>query len=249
MQRGLVWIGGVAVICVAAFLYFGLNGSEPEEASEIAGARQSEAGDREAGDLASPAGEQTRASRVAAAREKRKAAREQSRQKAEAAAAEAAGTEAGSSRAAAERRRREGGTEAGGAREPRREALSDRAQIEALFRAAGEVPRQEAPERRDESASEMPGEGDPESEPGKESAGRASVMKCETDPWICNVFPMASQMPGTISVISDGMEAVYIAFGRGGEVWIRTPDGVVRLQTPALTTAGQVSKTVSNYFN
>jgi pyruvate/2-oxoglutarate dehydrogenase complex dihydrolipoamide acyltransferase (E2) component len=242
MQRGLVWIGGVAVICVAAFLYFGLDGSEPEETpSEIADARPSEAGD-----LAAPAGEQTRASRMAAAREKRKAAAERrraARERAQQGASTSAGevTREGSSRAAAERRAREGGTRAGGDRDPRQEPPSDRAQIEALFREFAEAPRKKAAEPSDEPTRETEDEGDPESPPGCASAGSPIVMSCATDPWICNFFNLAFGLRGTIPVIAEGKEAIHIPMSSGrGEVWEKTAAGVTRHPTVGVTNAGDM---------
>jgi len=215
--RGLVWIGGVAVVG------------------------------------ASPAGEQTRASRVAAAREKRKAARERSRQKAESAAAEAIRsdaeairTEAGPSRAAAERRAREGGTGAGGAREPRSTAARDRARIEALFSKGAEMPGEKADTPGDESSSETPDERDPESAPEEDSVGDPTVMDCATDAWFCNLFNLAFQLPNTIPVICDGREAIYIPFSRvSGEIWVRVANGIARYPVPRMTNPGQVCAAIS----
>jgi hypothetical protein len=71
-------------------------------------------------------------------------------------------------------------------------------------------------------------------------------MTCASDPWICNFFNLAFQLPGTIPVISDGTEAIHIPMsGEAGEIWIRTTAGVTRVPTSGITNAGQVSEVVS----
>jgi hypothetical protein len=129
------------------------------------------------------------------------------------------------------------------ARAPRPEPSSDLAQIEALFREA-EVQRESTDTRNDEPTSEKPDRGDRESSPDKPPEGNPIPVVCSSQPKICNLFTPAFQLPGTIPVAVGSTEAIYIPFGDGGEVWVRTPDILWRYPTPAMTSPGEVAKFV-----
>jgi hypothetical protein len=251
--RGLAWIGGVAVIAVVAFIYFGLDRTEREEAQpEVVG--MSDSGDP---DPFSPARSEAREREVEAAREKyQEAARESVERRARMEAGEATRPAEGSPRAAAEQPGTARETRAGGDREPVPEVVTGRAAIESLFREAPKAPGKDTVTPRDWSGYKTPRESadpsdpgqdsDPESAPGKTSAGSPIVMTCASDPWICNLFNLAFQLPGTIPVISDGTEAIYLPMSGGsGEIWIRTTTGVTRVPTSGITDPGQVSEVVS----
>lgn len=234
LGRGLVLIGGVAVIVVAAFLYFGSDRAEREKARPgVAGTREAE---RPEPKPFTPDRVESLDERLETFREKAdEAAREREQRRASTAAQRAASPEAGSTRAAAERTARRVETAAGEARESRRK-VADREQIEALFRTAAEASTEKADAPSGESGPEEKDEGGPESPAACASAGSPIVMTCASDPWICNLYNLAFQLPGTIPVASGDKEGIHIPFsGSNGEVWEKTPDGVTRHPTVGVT--------------
>jgi hypothetical protein len=188
LGRGLLWIGGVAVIAVGALLFFGLDGTERKGApSEVLGT-----GGSEAAGSSSLAEARTGENRRAATRKQRnrKGRRGRLNRQNRAPAGEATPTGEESSRAAAEQLRAEdrtamgagaprpgtgsSGTRAGEGASDRPESGSSSA-IEALLRAASQAVGEDATRRDDRdvaprddgTASGTPRPGDDEGDKGR----------------------------------------------------------------------------------
>jgi hypothetical protein len=221
--RWLAWIGAVAVVGLAALIYFGIDGTEPEEApTQVLGTRGSEAADP-----SSPAEAATRESRPAPARDReRSAASERPDRRADAPAPGGAPSEQGSPEQRA-------GQEAPDSPE----SGADQAAIDAFLRAV----------RAELDAAPWYDQGEPKwggtTLEGVSVEGRA-VVSCASVPTICNLFDIMDPEQ-VMTVVSNGSEAMLLR--RPGEpdiVHIRTSDGVILVRVDNLLTMEQLAALV-----
>ena len=262
--RGLAWIVGLALIGVAALVFFGLQGTEREKAPPgFLGTRGAEGVGP-----SSPAGADSRGSRLAAAREKdRRAAGGRLNREADAPSGEAVSYQEGSARVAADPLGT-GNSAVAGARAPRPgtgasgthagqgtdrpESQADRARIDAFLRVWEAAAEEEI--RAWEAAAE---EAFPERDYGRDdrildevSVGDPDLINCGVTQHLCNYVSSAVNEPGAIAVISDGAEAVFIprpAFSGSAPnvVYIRAGDAVIVVRTDNLTNADQLDALVA----
>jgi len=106
---------------------------------------------------------------------------------------------------------------------------------------------QDAPQEQErESASVDQGNPDAD-DPGEPtlaavSLGTPVMMTCAKEPWVCNAFTLAANLPDTLPAVSNGIEAIQFPVANGPDmVWIRTDTGVLQVPTENLTHPDQLA--------
>lgn len=135
-------------------------------------------------------------------------------------------------------------------------SAADRAAIEAFLRAAGEALQAGSEAANRDVAPVTPGRRNDEIYLGQGGASRPTLedvsvrshvtISCANSPTICNYFSSTSgTMPGALSVVANGTEAVLLPMpGEPDVVYIRTRGGFILARTENLTNAGQLAALV-----